>query len=171
MHQAKATLADALNEHHLACFGWAMACCGRNRADAEDVLSLAYDKVLSGQARFGEESSFKTWLLGVIRRTAIEERRKRAWRNLLQLRFFEAPSAPASPETMSETNERAHALTQALTQLSERQREVLHLVFYEGLSVRQAADAMAVSAGTASLHYERGKARLAALLRDKGIDG
>lgn len=171
MHEANATSADALTEHHTACFGWAMSCCGRNRADAEDVLSLAYDKVLSGHARFLGTSSFKTWLFGVIRRTAIDERRKRAWRNLLQLRFFEAPVSDPTPETMSETNQRAAALTRALTQLSERQREVLHLVFYEGLTIREAAITMDVSTGTASLHYERGKARLAAMLREQGIEG
>lgn len=171
MHDLNVTVSDALTEHHTACFGWAMSCCGRNRADAEDVLSLAYDKVLSGHARFLGESSFKTWLFGVIRRTAIDERRKRAWRNLLQLRFFEAPVSPSTPEKLSETNERAAMLAKALAQLSERQREVLHLVFYEGLSVREAAVTMDVSTGTASLHYERGKARLAAMLREQGIEG
>jgi len=147
-----------------------MSCCGRNRADAEDVLSLAYDKVLSEQARFLGESTFKTWLFGVIRRTAIDERRKRIWRNVLLLRFFEAPPPVIAPDKTSEISERALALTLALTELSERQREVLHLVFYEGLTVRESADAMGVSVGTASLHYERGKARLGALLRAKGID-
>lgn len=170
MHSSPTSLREELVSHHAASFGWAMACCGRNRADAEDVLSLTYEKVLSGQARFGEQSSFKTWLLGVIRRTAIDVRRKRQWRDVLLFRFWEKPAEVITPEHASETSERAAALTQALSQLSERQREVLHLVFYEGMSVREAAEAMDVAVGTASLHYERGKERLATLLRAKGID-
>lgn len=35
---------------HGSSFGWALACCGRRREDAEDVLSDAYAKVLSGRA-------------------------------------------------------------------------------------------------------------------------
>ena len=170
MHNPPTSLRDELVSHHAASFGWAMACCARNRADAEDVLSLTYDKVLSGQARFGEQSSFKTWLLGVIRRTAIDERRKRQWRDVLLFRFFEKPAEVVTPEAASQTTERALALTLALRQLSQRQREVLHLVFYEGLSVREAAETIGVSTGTANLHYERGKERLATLLRQRGID-
>ena len=170
MNTPSTTLADELASHHAASFGWAMTCCARNRADAEDVLSLSYDKVLSGRARFGAQSSFKTWLLGVIRRTARDERRKRQWRAVLVFGLVEPPPEVVTPESASETNERARALSLALAQLSQRQREVLHLVFYEGLSVRSAAEAMGVAVGTASLHYDRGKTRLEALLRAGGIN-
>lgn len=154
---------------HAASFGWALSCCGRRRAEAEDVLSLAYDKVLSGAARFEGRSSFKTWLFGVIRRTANDERRRRILRTVLLLRFFEPPAAPSLPDDESDARHRAHALAVALGHLSVRQREVLHLVFYEGMTVREAASAMDVSQGTASLHYERGKERLSKLLAEKGI--
>ena len=49
-------------------------------------------------------------------------------------------------------------------QLSERQRSLLHLVFYHGLTVDDAADALGISVGSARTHYARGKARLAVLL-------
>jgi RNA polymerase sigma-70 factor (ECF subfamily) len=52
----------------------------------------------------------------------------------------------------------------ALGQLAERQREVLHLVFYQELTIEQAAGVMHISIGTARTHYERGKARLRELL-------
>jgi RNA polymerase sigma-70 factor (ECF subfamily) len=45
-----------------------------------------------------------------------------------------------------------------------RQQDVLHLVFYQGLTVEEAAHVMAVSVGAARTHYARGKARLAELL-------
>ena len=150
---------------HDASFGWALACCGRDRAVAEDVLQDAYFKVLDGRARFGGQAAFKTWLFGVIRMTAREHRR---WS------FLRGPAAndedveikdeKRAPDSDVGARERAVQLEKALARLADRQREVLHLVFYEELSIAEAATVMNVSLGTARQHYERGKHVLAGLL-------
>lgn len=69
------TMEAALAETHAEAFGWALACCHRDRFLAEEVLHVAYVKVLDGSARFDQRSSFKTFLFGVIRKTAMEQRR------------------------------------------------------------------------------------------------
>jgi RNA polymerase sigma factor (sigma-70 family) len=53
---------------------------------------------------------------------------------------------------------------QALGRLAVRQREVLDLVFFHGLTIEEAAQVMGVALGTARVHYQRGKRRLLALL-------
>jgi RNA polymerase sigma-70 factor (ECF subfamily) len=63
----RAELERELERLHGASWGWALACCGRDRGAAEDVLQSAYLKVLSGRARFDGRSAFRTWMFGVVR--------------------------------------------------------------------------------------------------------
>ena len=160
-----------LEEHHEAAFGWALSCCGWDRATAQDVLQTAYLKVLQGRAKFAGRSSFRTFLFGVIRRTAAEHRRAGMLRRVLPLSRLdgrpEGRSSEIDPAMAVERSEEAAHLVAALRALPGRQREVLHLVFYQDLSIAEAAEVIGVSLGTARTHYERGKQRLRGLLGGK----
>lgn len=144
---------------HDASFGWARACCDGNPDDAADVLQTCYVKVLSGRAVFEGRSSFRTWWFGVIRLTALEARR-RGVRELQIAAQQELNEPPLPPDVALLHAERGEALRVALGRLPDRQREVLHLVFYQGLSVSDAAAVMELSVGSARVHYDRGKKRL-----------
>jgi RNA polymerase sigma-70 factor (ECF subfamily) len=157
-----------LGRHHTAAFGWALSCCGWDRDMAEDVLQDSYLKVLDGRARFRGQASFKTFLFAVIRRTGSEARRRNAVRKVLPLsrleRHEEVRSLSTDPGERVVRSESAAALLTALRALPRRQREVLHLVFHEDLSIAGAAEVLGVSLGTARTHYERGKAHLRLVL-------
>lgn len=157
-----------LERLHPESYGWALACCARDRALAEDVLQTVYLKILEGKARYGHRASFKTWLFAVIRKTARSETRRALVRRLLPARY--RGIAGGMPESMDREFDRADVrvtLRRALAGVSRRQREVLQLVFYHDLSIEQAADVMGVSVGAARVHYDRGKKRLRELLVDR----
>lgn len=71
-----------LEKHQSSSYGWALSCCGRGAAEAEDVLQTTYLKILEGKACYRGEASFKTWLFAVIRKTAASERRNNVLRRL-----------------------------------------------------------------------------------------
>jgi RNA polymerase sigma-70 factor (ECF subfamily) len=75
-------------------------------------------------------------------------------------------SNDADPAEALDSRALADRLRSALRQLPSRQREVLHLVFHEALTVEAAAGVMGVSVGSARTHYARGKERLRSLLGD-----
>lgn len=156
-------LEASLEALHEASFGWARSCCGGDVDEAADVLQSAYVKVLSGTARFGGESTFRTWLFGVIRLTAMEGRR-RQWRELPLDGVTEPEAMAPPPDVALATAEEHEALRAALARLPDRQREVLHLVFQQEMSVAESAAVMGVSVGSARVHYDRAKKRLRALL-------
>ena len=168
-----AELKVELERLHPASFGWALSCCRRDATEAEEVLQTVYLKILEGKARFRRESSFKTWLFAVIRNTAIGEHRRRILRSL---RFFDGPDQASEPLSRDEGPvsglERSESQVRfqgALKNLPGRQREALHLVFYEDLSLREAADVMGISIGSARQHYERGKKRLREILDETEV--
>ena len=164
MEIARADVETQLERHHADCFAWAMACCGRDRTEAEDVLQTSYLKVLDGRAVFASRSSLKTWLFGVIRRTAAEHRRWRALRRFRVTSLTAHPDPAPDPAAAVDYSESAAELVRAVAKLPERQRQMLHLVFYQDLTIGDAAVVLGISIGTARTHYERAKHRLRELL-------
>ena len=153
-----------LERLHASSFGWALSCCRRDYAEAEEVLQTVYLKIIEGKALFRGEASFKTWLFAVIRKTAISQHRKTLLRKLRTvigpMHSYDASSNIEKPDAAFERSETQLRFQRALETLPSRQREVLHLVFYEDLSLRDAADVMNVTIGSARQHYQRGKRRL-----------
>jgi RNA polymerase sigma-70 factor (ECF subfamily) len=158
-------LAQELERLHPASFSWALSCCRRDREEAEEVLQASYLKLLEGSARFDGRSSFKTFLFGVIRRTAAEHRRRRAF----QGRWLElwGRAAGAEPEEPNDSAARLRRLDAALARLPRRQREVIELRLQHEMTIEAAAGALAISVGSARVHYARAKERLRRLLGEE----
>lgn len=171
MESLDKTLAAEMERLHPDSYGWALACCRHDADEAGDTLQTAYLKVLQAKARFEGRGEFKSWLFGVIRRTASERRRQHWRRHLALLRFAETSlcatagsAVPGVPSEEMASRERAEQFRSLLNRLPERQRQILHLVYYQQLSVSQAAEAMGISTGSARQHFDRAKKRLARAL-------
>jgi RNA polymerase sigma-70 factor (ECF subfamily) len=152
-----------LERLHKMSFAWALHCCRQRHEEAQDVLHEVYVRVLEGRARYSGRASTKTWLFAVIQRTAREQSRRHWVRTALIERWLQGgpTSDPLSvPERALGDAEADAGLRAALEQLSPRQREVLHLVFYQDLTIEEAAGLLRISLGSARTHFERGKTRL-----------
>ncbi|PYP87972.1 MAG: RNA polymerase [Blastocatellia bacterium AA13] len=165
-------LRTQLERHHAESYGWALGCCRRNPDDAESVLQSAYLKVLEGKARFDGRAAFKTWLFAVIRKTALDKRRKQFFRGI---RFVSDTGASERVHLGNMADEMVYLaemqslFREALSHLPKRQREVLQLVFYHDLSLTEAATVMNVSVGSARTHYDRGKKALKTWLTESKV--
>jgi RNA polymerase sigma-70 factor (ECF subfamily) len=93
------------------------------------------------------------WLYAVARKTLANERRKRA-------RVAHGQEVPAGgPAPLGDG-----ALAVAFNALNERDREVLRLIAWEGLSLADAATVLGCSAVACRVRYHRAKSRLASRL-------
>ncbi len=93
------------------------------------------------------------WLYAVAWKTLANERRKRE----RVAHGHEVP--PGAPDPVGDGE-----LALAFNALSERDREVLRLVAWEGLSLADAATVLGCSAVTCRVRYHRAKSRLASKL-------
>jgi RNA polymerase sigma-70 factor (ECF subfamily) len=146
---------------HSGSFSWALHCCGGDRSEAEDVLQSTYVKILEGRARYRAESSLKTWLYAVIRRTAADRQRRHARRERILGWLGRTPSAPApTPEGELERQREREELKRARRELTPRQAELVELVFDHELTLSEAAAVLGISVGSARTHYDRAKKQL-----------
>ena len=131
----------------------------RSSSDADDLAQEVFIKAFFGLPRFEGRSSFKTWLFAVIRNTAADQRRRRLRLVQRHRRVLAGPAQPSADAAL-EQSQQQQVVRQALATLSDRQREVLHLVLYHDLTIEPAAHVLGLSVGSARTHYNRGKQRL-----------
>jgi RNA polymerase sigma-70 factor (ECF subfamily) len=93
------------------------------------------------------------WLYAVARKTLANERRRRA------RPVHAAVDVEYEPEPVGDS-----ALSAAFAELSDLDREVLRLVAWEGLTLREAARVLECSPVACRVRYHRAKTRLAARL-------
>jgi RNA polymerase sigma-70 factor (ECF subfamily) len=139
-----------------------------NEADALDALQEGFVKALTHLAGFQGRSSFKTWLLRVVSNASLDLGRQRGRREILSLDHGPG-GEPIDAELLG--GERAEdgleradlrlLLDQALSTLSDVQRQTFVLFADAELSYREIADAMGTSIGTvmSRLFYARQKLR------------
>jgi len=117
----------------------------------DDVVADVFVVCLRRLDRVPEEPL--PWLYAVARKTLANERRRRE-------RSAPAGSVVArDPEPAGDA-----ALASAFAALSERDREILRLVAWEGLPLRDAAVVLGCSAVACRVRYHRARSRLAARL-------
>jgi RNA polymerase sigma-70 factor (ECF subfamily) len=85
-------------------------------------------------------------------------------------RFRVAVPVPVTlpdPSGRTEFSQEKERLESAVAALAPRQRQLIDLVFYHELSIREAAKVLGISVGSARTHYERAKKQLFRMLDER----
>lgn len=136
-----------------------------NRAEAEDVAQEAMMRLwrVSPEWRQGE-AKVTTWLYRVVANLCID-RARRAPMAALEDVLEPVDVSAGAPEVM-QARARATALTAALAQLPERQRQAVVLRHLDGLTNPEIAEVMEIGVEAVESLTARGKRALVALLKD-----
>jgi len=148
----------ALEDIHGELFGWSLSRCGFDNAVAEDLMQQAYVELLSGRAKFDNQSALKTFVFGVVHNLARSRFRQQST-HLRLIDSFAADQADSSED--NHEHENLKAVWEAVESLPQRQRDITELVFIRDMTIEEASKVMGVSLGTGRVHYDRAKKALA----------
>lgn len=152
--------------HAGAVRGYAMRRCDPETAD--DVVADVFLVAWRRREALPEEPL--PWLLGTARRVLANHARSQSRRGRLLARLAAEPITVATPAPADGPD--SARLRAALASLDERDRELLLLMAWEGLELRQAAQVLGVRPSTLSVRFHRARRRLSdALEAQKADDG
>ena len=135
-----------------------------DRHAAEDLCQEAFIKILKGLGRFRAESSLKTWIFRIAHNAALDYRRSRKSMGTITNReetMVEREADPAAePLARLQDAQLRKSIEAALQVLPALPREVLHLFYWDELSVAEIGNVLGLPEGTVKTHLFRGRKAL-----------
>jgi len=125
----------------------------RDQAAAEEVTAAAFERAYRKRSRFDtNKGSARAWLFGIARNAALDELRRRGRHTELSVDPVDAASVPGGDEHSSELR---LLLGDALGGLEARERELIALKFFAGLSNGEIARVVGVSSSNVGTRLNR----------------
>ena len=140
---------------------------------AEEVVEDCFWQVWREAERFdATRGRVLTWVLTICRSRALDYLRRKdiaePMADIETLRSSELADEHDPLDILSAT-ERASAVHRALDQLKPRERQIISLAFFRGLTHQEIADASAMPIGTVKTWLHRARAEMAEFLARRGV--
>jgi RNA polymerase sigma-70 factor (ECF subfamily) len=135
-----------------------------DRSLAEEILQDTLVAAWKGAGSFEGRSSLLTWLVGIARRQAHNNGRRRVLPRADVGELETVPAADPEPEDAALAQATREELAAAMARLSPLHREVLVLAFVHGLSYEEMARTIGVPIGTIKSRLSNAKTALRGLL-------
>jgi RNA polymerase sigma-70 factor, ECF subfamily len=142
----------------------------RSQSDAEDLLQEVFMQLWRQASGYSEErGSPEAWIINIARSRAIDKLRsiRRRDRSFLLTDYPGGAESPENVENAAGETEARLAMTSALRHLTEAQRKVMELAYYDGLSQSEIAEHLKEPLGTVKTRIRAGIQRLRDILKNR----
>lgn len=145
----------------------------RNREETEDLLQEIFVQAWQKADQYDPgRGSVYSFLATMARNKAIDRTRSRAFKNSKKDDHvinddeysFNLSTENPNPEESMELTERAVSVRKALAELNEKEREVLYISYFHGLSQSEISDKIEIPLGTVKYRMRQGMIKLRDLL-------
>ena len=154
-----------INEYQRNLFAAAFSVC-KNAEDANDVVQETFIQYYTSKKEFEDEQHLKAWLIRVAVNKSKDITRSFWRRNKVNLLPEELPEK--SLESCMYPVEMR--LFDEVMRLPEKTRIVIHLYYYEDMSVREIAHILMSTEGAVKMRLSRGRNMLKASLQEEWSD-
>ncbi|WP_330981691.1 RNA polymerase sigma factor [Pontibacillus halophilus] len=152
----KEALEALYDKYEKLLFSMAYRTCQQNEM-AEEAVQELFLKLWTRRAKYDStKGKFSSWLLTVMRYTAIDLLKKKENQNYTLEDNKDYDEYEPSTEDLLEWKERGEMLRKAVQTLSNEQASIVNLFYFKGLTQREIADHLNLSLGTV-----KGRIRLA----------
>ena len=145
----KNAASELLTIHYTDIYSYIRRLCGSNQ-DAEDLTQQTFLKVWSSLDSFAGRSKFSTWLYRIAYNTYIDWQRtnSRGIQSRADQWWHEREDGNPGPLSHVADRQLARRLYEAVDQLDEDKKHIVHLHYYQGLSIRETAKVLNVATST-----------------------
>jgi RNA polymerase sigma-70 factor, ECF subfamily len=164
-----AAATELVNRHYQPIYGFLRRLSG-NDADAADLTQKTFSRLWSSLPNYAERSSFSSWLHGIayhvfqdFARTnhRIEPRSEEWW--------LRQPDQHIGPDCQTMNNDLRSTVHRQVNELEADLRLVIHLHYYQGLTLEETAFALEVAPSTVKYRLRMGLQQLQSSLTEKPI--
>ncbi len=137
--------------------------------EAADLTQEIFLNFWHNQTYSPDRGSLSSYLTTLTRSRAIDKLRSRTTQGKFVQRwsqFMATATPPPTPFDLAAINQRATGVQQALSELTDRQRQVLEMAYYEGLSQSEISAQLNVPLGTVKSWSRQGLLQLRKTLKD-----
>jgi len=148
-----------------------------NSANAEDIFQKTFLAVLLECEKFETGRAFRPWLYRIATNKAVDHMREAKQFKVVSLDADDEDDysiadtvAGNEPQPFEDPMDREIAckVREAVEALPEQMRQAIYMVYFQGLSYREAADAVGIHFGTLATRLNKGIEKLNFLLKNVG---
>jgi len=151
-----------VDRHKDKAYNLAFRICG-NHEEAEEIAQDSFLKAYKSLGGFKMKSSFSTWLYRIVYNTAISQVRIKK-KGILSLEDFPADATDFigsnTSEEEAEKEYRSSLLSFALQKISEEERGLISLYYYEDMSIEEISDVTGISKSNIKVKMFRARQKM-----------
>ncbi len=161
----RGALAELYDRHSPVMYGVAVRIL-QNRNEAEDVLQEAWMQAWKQRGSFDPtRGNVPAWLVTIARTRALDRRRRQVSRNRAETQAPADPMRPVpAPDETTAQSKLKDQLARALAALEPKQRQVLEIAYFEGLSQSEIAARLDAPLGSVKFWARQGLLQLRELV-------